>query len=174
MVAIPSSPQSHLQVAGVAEPLELLLLANLVGLAVAVRQIMLLHKAAVVAIHLLLRHLKAITAVIAVHHLLIQIMLAAVVAEQGAWAEMLQLLLALAAVLAVMEVQAVRLHFQVVLLFTHGAAQAVAIMMAITALPLLVHKAKQVGYQHLQTQVAEAMVEMKLAHGQAATAALVS
>jgi hypothetical protein len=71
-------------VAAEVELLEPLPRANLVALAAAVRQIMLLHKVVVVVIHLLLLHLKAITAVIAVRHLSIQIMLAVAVAEQAA------------------------------------------------------------------------------------------
>jgi hypothetical protein len=47
-------------------------------------------------------------------------------------------------------------------------------MLAIMALPLLVHRAKEKDCQHLQTQVVAVMVELKLAHGWVATAALAS
>jgi hypothetical protein len=165
MVVTPSSRLLHLQAVAVAERLELLLRAKMADQVVARRQIALLHRAAVVVTRLPLLHLKAITVEIVVRHLLTQIMLAVAVAEQVAWAEMLLLVDRAEAAEAVMEVQALPHHYQAALLFMHGAAQAAAIMMAITALPLLVHRVKLVDYQHLQTQVAAVMVEMKLDHG---------
>jgi len=171
MVAIPSSPQLHLLVAEVVEPLELLPQVKMADRAAARRLILVLQIAAALVIHLPLLHLKEITAELAVRHLPTQIMLAAAVAEQVVLVVMLLLADRAVVVLAVMEVQALPHHFQALLLFTHGAVLAADTIRVIQELPLLDHKEEQKVHQPLQIQVAAVMVALK-PHGWAAMAAL--
>jgi hypothetical protein len=165
MVAIPSFPQSHLQVAVVVEPSQLLLRANLVDRAAARRLVLVLQIAAVLVLQG-----KAITVAIVVRHMPIQIMLAVAVVVLVAQAETLLLGQMLVVVLAVMQVQALPHHYQAPLLFTHMVLQAVAIIMAMGALRQLALKAGARAYQHLLNQAVAVMVALKR-HGQAATAA---
>ena len=115
---------------------------------------------------------KVIMAVIAVHHSLIQILLEQVAGALEVWAEILMLLLVLAAVLVVTQAQAVLLLFPVVLLFTHGAVLVAGGIAVIQALRLLALKVEQRAHQHLQTQAVAEMAHQKLAHGWAEQAAL--
>jgi hypothetical protein len=161
MVAIPSSPQLHLLVAEVVEPLELLPQVKMADQVVARRVVLALQTAVVLVIHLLLLHPKAITVAIVVRRLLTQIMLAVAVAEPVVLVAMLLLADRAVVVLAAMEVQALPHHFQALLLLTHGAVLAADTITAIQELPLLDHKEEQKVNQHLRTQVAAVMVALK-------------
>jgi hypothetical protein len=163
--AIPYFHPLHLLVAVVALKLEVLVF--LVALAGALEGMRLPLLAAVLG---LLG--KEIMVVIAVHHLLIQILLVQVVEALEVWAEILMLLLALAVALVVTQAQAVLLLFPVVLLFTHGAVLVAGGIAVIQALRLLALKVEQKAHQHLQTQAAAEMAHQKLAHGWAEQVAL--